>query len=102
MDTLLFWTIAHAWLVFPALIAAVAAMMLLAGRPRRWYGWIGQAGGALTLLLLSVLLYACAGLVSAVTNRVRSTSFVQRGDTRIHHLDEYRGNVVLLNYWATW
>lgn len=102
MDKLLFGTIAHAWIVFPALIAAVVAIMLRKGRPRRWYGWIGQATGAVTVLLLSVLLYACVGLVSAVKNRVGSTSFVRRGDTRVHHLDEFRGKVVLLNYWATW
>lgn len=102
MDKLLFWTIAHSTVVFPLLIVAVIAVMVVGGRPRRWYGWIAQSAGALAIGVLALLLYFCLGLTSAVKERVASTSFTREGDARVHRLDEYRGRVVLLNYWATW
>ena len=102
MDKLLSVAIAQASVVFPVLIAAVIAMMLLAGRPRRWYGWIAQSAGALAGLVLALLLYFCLGLQAAVKTRVQSTTFTLAGAERVHRLDEYRGRVVVLNYWATW
>jgi thiol-disulfide isomerase/thioredoxin len=38
----------------------------------------------------------------ALERRVSSVSFVSAGDGALHRVGDYRGKIVVLNFWATW
>ena len=89
------------WL-FPFLAGSFAILAAVALRRRRSpIRYLAAAVGA-----AFVLAFACAGVFAAdVRNAIvhRSEDFSFRLlDGTEHHLRDYRGKVVLLNFWATW
>jgi thiol-disulfide isomerase/thioredoxin len=92
------------WL-FPLLAFALAAIAAGILRRRRSFVRIGAAA----LCACGVIAFACAGVFAAgvrhaMIDRVhRGEDFsFQLLDGKVHNLRDYRGKVVLLNFWATW
>lgn len=96
------WTFDHAVPLFGILILLGFALVASIGKPRRWFHWVGDAlAGALVAVSTGALFFFCS-VYGALERRVATLSFVGQPDGAVHRISDYRGKVVVLNFWATW
>lgn len=100
-DDVLAWLADHSLLVFGTAIAIALIVLWRVGRPRRWFAWLGSGFAVLTIGIAALAMFFFANFSNALTHRVESLSIETR-DHAVHRISDYRGKVVVLNYWATW
>ncbi len=92
-------------LLFPVLAIGLLglAALLVARRGRfRWSRGI-LAGLCVAMVVACALAFHFVRSVnSALVRRVGDFTFRLVSDDSVHHLSEYAGKVVVLNFWATW
>ena len=94
----------NATFLFGGLIAAaIIGIVLLARGHRlavlRWAAVVVLAGIA---LLSGSAIYAASTIHRTIADRVTRLSFTDVHNGGTHTIGDYRGKVVLLNFWATW
>lgn len=92
----------HAVALCGLFIAAFAALMWRIGRPDQAWKWVVQAWAVLAIGLAALAMIVFAGVAAALDTRLQSLRFTEYGSTAERTLADYRGKVVLVNYWATW
>ena len=92
----------HTVPVFAAVIAVALVLMVLIGRPRRWWGWLFDAGSVFAIAVSILALWFFTSIAGAMDHRLESLTVTPIGETTAHKLSDYRGKTVFLNYWATW
>jgi thiol-disulfide isomerase/thioredoxin len=102
MDAVFSWLFDHSTLLFGGIIAGALLTIVLLGRPRRWWKWTLDAVAVIAIVFAALMLYFFASVTSALDGRLATLTFTTPGDARVHRLSDYRGKVVMLNYWATW
>ena len=104
LDQILGFAFRHATLLFGGLILVALAGAIALVRGRRWR--VLRWAGVVVLTGLGVLsasaLYAATTIRHTISDRVNRLSFTTIDDGVTHTLRDYRGKVVLLNFWATW
>jgi cytochrome c biogenesis protein CcmG/thiol:disulfide interchange protein DsbE len=91
------------WLFGGLLAAAIIGVVLVVrGRSRRILRWAAAVVLTGIALLSGGALYAATTIHHTITDRVARLSFVDVRDGATHTIRDYRGKVVLLNFWATW
>jgi thiol-disulfide isomerase/thioredoxin len=100
--------LARGAVVFPFLVLGLVGAMLLVGRhdrfflPRRWWRILLDLVLAAVLGVVLFAAYFVSTVHTALVARTSRLEFVLLDDGSMHRLDDYRGKVVVLNYWATW
>jgi thiol-disulfide isomerase/thioredoxin len=102
MDAVLAFLFDHSVVVFGGAILVLGAVMWVAGRPSRWWKWLVHAGAVGVIAVSVAALWFFAGVERALDHRLTTLEFTEYGSTTPHRLADYRGKVVLVNYWATW
>lgn len=85
------------------LVAVVGSVLLFSRRGRR--AWLRRGGGALCGLLAAIFgfgFFFTYTVNRALEMRTAGFSFRLVSDGSPHKLSDYRGSVVVLNFWATW
>ena len=91
--------------IFPltgAVLIALAGAMLTR---RDWNRWMRRGLIALCLTLVVPCLlgfYFVRSVNAALAHRVGDFTFRLVSDDSVHHLSDYAGKTVVLNFWATW
>ena len=90
--------------LFGGLIAAAifGIVMLVRGRRFRVLRWIGVFALFVLGLISAGGLYAATTIHQTISDRVNRLSFTTMRDGKARTVRDYRGKVVLLNFWATW
>lgn len=92
----------HPLLILGGFIAVALIALLLAGRPRRWFVWLFDSVLVVGIIIAGTLLFFFTTAARALDHRLESLTFATAPAARWEMLDEYRGKVVVVNYWATW
>jgi thiol-disulfide isomerase/thioredoxin len=102
MNQTLNWLSYHYLAVFVVAITAGVAILATIKRPRRWFLWAIDAVVVLAIAIASLTFWFFATVTRAVEHRTKTLTYASLGAPDIHRVAELRGNVVVLNYWATW
>ena len=104
LDQILGIAVRHATSIFGGLIllAIIGAIALTRGRRFRVLRWAGVVVLTGIAFLSASAIYAATAIQNTITDRVNRLSFITVNDGATHTLRDYRGKVVLLNFWATW
>ena len=99
---LLSWSFDHATVAFPIVIVAGLLVLVAIRRPRRWVQWLADAGAVIAIVIAVGALYFFTNVASSLERRTQTMTFTDLNDRQVRRLRDYRGSVVLVNYWATW
>jgi thiol-disulfide isomerase/thioredoxin len=90
--------------VFPLLSLIVAALLIFAVRffRARWARWLTSVPLALLVAFTGLGFVFSHRVLAAIDQRTDQLTFARLEDGRTSNIEAYRGQVVLLNYWATW
>jgi thiol-disulfide isomerase/thioredoxin len=102
MDAVLAFLLDHFVAVFGGAILVLLAVMWIAGKPSRWWKWLVHAGAVGFIAVSVAALWFFAGVERVLDHRLTTLEFTEYGSTTPRRLADYRGKVVLVNYWATW
>lgn len=92
-------------LVFPVLAMALLGLALFLVTRRGRFRWWRRCVAALCALLIvpcGLGFHFVRSVSSALAHRVGDFTFRLVSDDSVHHLSDYAGKVVVLNFWATW
>jgi len=91
--------------IFPLTATVLVALAGLVLTRRGLHRWLrrGVAGLCFTLVVPCALgFYFVRSVNAALAHRVGGFTFRLVSDDSLHHLSDYAGKTVVLNFWATW
>jgi thiol-disulfide isomerase/thioredoxin len=92
----------HPLLILGSFMAVALIALFVAGRPRRWFIWVFDGMLVVGIIIAGALLFFFTSAARALDHRLESLTFATAPAARWEMLEEYRGRVVVVNYWATW
>jgi thiol-disulfide isomerase/thioredoxin len=101
-ERILIWIFDHAAIVLPVVVLLLAALVYRIGRPRRWWHWLLQPALLLSMIIIGFLGLSFLRVTRALDGRTERIAFTPLAGGEAKRVRDYRGQVVVLNYWATW
>jgi thiol-disulfide isomerase/thioredoxin len=92
----------HYTAIFIIALAAGIAAVAKIGRPRRWFLWAADAVVVIVVAIASLAFWFFTTVTHVVEHRTRTITYAPLGGPDVHRVADLRGNVVVVNYWATW
>src|SRR5580765_1078974 len=96
------WVSDHYLAIFILAIIAGVAILASIGRPRRWFQWMIDAVVVLAVAVASLAFWFFTNVTKVIEHRTNALTYASLNAPDVHRVAELRGNVVVLNYWATW
>src|SRR2546430_17734247 len=95
------WVFDHHILVFVVAIVAGVAILASIGRPRRWFQWAIDAVVVLAIAVASLAFWFFTNVTNVIEHRTNALTYASLNGPDVHRVEEIRGDVVALNFWAT-
>lgn len=103
----------HYLAIFLVAIVAGAAILAAIRRPRRWFLWVVDAVVVIAIAVASLSFWFFTNVTKVLERRTNAITLwsaatmpplsePSRGDRTPRRIADFRGNVVVVNYWATW
>jgi thiol-disulfide isomerase/thioredoxin len=102
MERGLIWSFDHHTLIFVAASIATIVVLAAVGRPRRWFLWSADIAIGVVFVIAFLGFWFFGALNSEIEHRTRTLQYAALDGGSLHRVNDLRGNVVVLNYWATW
>ncbi|HEV2720252.1 MAG TPA: TlpA disulfide reductase family protein [Thermoanaerobaculia bacterium] len=92
----------HYLAIFVVAIVAGVAILATIARPRRWFHWAVDAIVILVIAAASLSFWFFTTVTRILDHRTSTVAYAMLDAPDVHRVAGLRGNVVVLNYWATW
>ena len=102
MENLDIWIFHHHTALLIAILLAGLAIVAVIRRPRRWFTWAFDGVAAIAILVAVAGLWFFAQYDSTMRRWANTLTYASLDGGPTHRVSDLRGNVVLLNIWATW
>lgn len=102
MERAFIWVFDHHLAIFVAALVAGVVILTTIGRPRRWFLWLADAVVIAAVALSALAFWFFTNVTRVIEHRTQALTYASLGGPDVHRVADLRGNVVLVNYWATW
>ena len=102
MERAFTWVFDHHLAVFVVAIVLGVAILAKIGRPRRWFLWLADVVTVLAVALATLAFWFFTNVTRVIERRTQAITYAALTSSDVHRVADLRGNVVVVNYWATW
>ena len=102
MERAFIWVFDHYLAIFIVAIVAGVAILATIKRPRRWFLWLADVVVVLIIGTASLAFWFFTNVTHALEHRKNTLTYAALDGGPQRRVADLRGNVVVLNYWATW
>src|SRR5437764_6579585 len=96
------WVSDHYLAIFVVAIVAGVTIIAFIRKPRRWFHWTIDAVVVIAIAVASLAFWFFTNVTKVIERRTNTLTYASLNGPDVHRVAELRGNVVVLNYWATW
>src|SRR5437764_15099093 len=96
------WVSDHYLAIFVVAIVAGVTIIAFIRKPRRWFHWTIDAVVVIAIAVASLAFWFFTNVTKVIERRTNTLTYPSLNASDVHRVADLRGNVVVLNYWATW
>src|SRR5436309_4131640 len=96
------WLSDHYVAIFVVAILTGVVALATIGRPRRWFLWAIDTVVVLAVVIASLGFWFFTTVTNILERRTNALTYAALDAPDVHRVADLRGNIVVLNYWATW